>query len=168
MMAARDAAGAVAVFGEPMAPDPGSASERLLLGDEVVHIPDVVDTEAYRSGVPSRLKLVEMIGGRHGSELGFGIGIAQGYATQGPDRLFRSLRLHRDRHGVQYSRAFSIAMTAWSAKVVTSSIWLLVNGSTRERERVMAPISSPSRNNGTLRTLRWRSPSAVRTARLKA
>jgi len=38
--------------------------ERLVLGDEVVHIPDVVDTEAYRSGVPSRLKLVEMIGAR--------------------------------------------------------------------------------------------------------
>jgi hypothetical protein len=64
MMAARDASGAVAVFGEPMAPDPGSASERLVLGDEVVHIPDVVDTEAYRSGVPSRLRLVEMTGAR--------------------------------------------------------------------------------------------------------
>ena len=58
MMAARDASGTVAVFGEPIAPDPGSASERLVLGDGVVHIPDVVDTEAYRSGVPSRLRLV--------------------------------------------------------------------------------------------------------------
>ena len=33
-------------------------------GDEVVHIPDVVDTGAYRSGVPSRLKLVEIFGAR--------------------------------------------------------------------------------------------------------
>ena len=64
MMAARDASGTVAVFGEPIAPDPGSASERLLLGDGVVHIPDVVDTEAYRSGVLSRLRLVEMTGAR--------------------------------------------------------------------------------------------------------
>src|SRR6516165_10862360 len=64
MMAARDASGTVAVFGEPIAPDPGSASERLVLGGGVVHIPDVVDTEAYRSGVPSRLRLVEMTGAR--------------------------------------------------------------------------------------------------------
>ena len=63
-IAARDTSGAAAVLGGPVEPDPGSASERLLLGDEVVHIPDVVDTEAYRSGVPSRLKLVEMIGAR--------------------------------------------------------------------------------------------------------
>jgi len=64
MMAARDASGTVAVFGEPIAPDPGSASESLVLGEGVVHIPDVVDTEAYRSGVPSRLRLVEMTGAR--------------------------------------------------------------------------------------------------------
>ena len=63
-IAARDTSGAAAVLGDPVEPDPGSALERLMLGDEVVHIPDVVDTEAYRSGVPSRLKLVEMIGAR--------------------------------------------------------------------------------------------------------
>ncbi len=64
-MAARDASGAVAdVLDEPIAPDPGSASERIVLGDEVVHIPDVVDTEAFRSGVPSRLRLVETLGAR--------------------------------------------------------------------------------------------------------
>jgi class 3 adenylate cyclase len=63
-IAARDTSGAAAVLGDPVEPDPGSALERLVLGDEVVHIPDVVDTEAYRSGVPSRLKLVEMIGAR--------------------------------------------------------------------------------------------------------
>jgi len=63
-MAARDASGAVAVLSEPIAPDPGSASERLVLGDEVVHIPDVVDTEAYRSGVASRLRFVERTGAR--------------------------------------------------------------------------------------------------------
>src|SRR6516162_9407805 len=63
-MAARHAAGGGAVIGEPIAPDPGSASERLVLGDDVVHIPDVVDTEAYRSGVPSRLKFVDVTGAR--------------------------------------------------------------------------------------------------------
>jgi hypothetical protein len=64
-LAARDASGAVTVLiGEPIAPDPGSASERLVLGDKVVHIPDVVDTEAYRSGVPSRLRFVEVTGAR--------------------------------------------------------------------------------------------------------
>ena len=45
-------------------PDPGSALERIVLGDRVVHIPDVVATEAYRSGVASRLKLVELTGAR--------------------------------------------------------------------------------------------------------
>jgi class 3 adenylate cyclase/prephenate dehydratase len=63
-IAVRDVSGAAAVRGDPIAPDPGSASERLVLGEEVVHIPDVVDTEAYRSGVASRLKLVEMTGAR--------------------------------------------------------------------------------------------------------
>jgi hypothetical protein len=53
-MVARDVSGAVDVLGgPPTAPEPGSASERLVLGDEVVHIPDVVDTDAFRSGVPS-------------------------------------------------------------------------------------------------------------------
>jgi PAS domain S-box-containing protein len=62
---ARDVAGTVAnVLEEPIAPDPGSASERIVLGDDVVHIPDVVDTDAFRSGVPSRLKLVETLGAR--------------------------------------------------------------------------------------------------------
>ncbi len=44
--------------------DPGSALERIVRGDRVVHIPDVVDTEAYRSGVASRLKLVRLTGAR--------------------------------------------------------------------------------------------------------
>ena len=64
-MAARDTSGAVVVvLSEPTVPDSGSASERLVLGDDVVHIPDVVDTEAYRSGVPSRLRFVDVTGAR--------------------------------------------------------------------------------------------------------
>jgi hypothetical protein len=45
-------------------PDPGSALQRIVDGDRVVHIPDVVDNEAYRSSVASRLKLVELTGAR--------------------------------------------------------------------------------------------------------
>jgi signal transduction histidine kinase/putative methionine-R-sulfoxide reductase with GAF domain len=63
-MAARDVSGPIGALDEPIVPDPGSASERLVLGDAVIHIPDVVETDAFRSGVPSRLKLVEMFGAR--------------------------------------------------------------------------------------------------------
>ena len=45
-------------------PHPGSALERIARGDRVVHISDVIDTEAYRSGVASRLRLVELTGAR--------------------------------------------------------------------------------------------------------
>jgi GAF domain-containing protein/nitrogen-specific signal transduction histidine kinase len=45
-------------------PDPGGALQQIVDGDQVVHIPDVVDTEAYRSGVSSRLKLVQLTGAR--------------------------------------------------------------------------------------------------------
>jgi len=51
------------------------------------------------------------------------------------------------------SRVFSIAMTAWSAKVQTSSIWRSVNGSTRPRSSTKTPIGSPSRNSGTPSTV---------------
>jgi len=47
------------------------------------------------------------------------------------------------------SREFSIAMTAWSAKVRTSSICRTVNGSTHFRESVIMPIGSLSRSSGT-------------------
>ena len=47
------------------------------------------------------------------------------------------------------SRAFSIAITAWSAKVLTSSICSSVNDLTRWRASVMTPITSPSRSSGT-------------------
>jgi class 3 adenylate cyclase len=38
--------------------------ECLLRGDDVVHIPDVVDTEAYRAGMPGRVALVQNTGAR--------------------------------------------------------------------------------------------------------
>src|SRR6516165_10166124 len=47
------------------------------------------------------------------------------------------------------SRTFSIAITAWSAKVSTSSICLSVNGRTALRCKTITPIGVPSRSSGT-------------------
>jgi GAF domain-containing protein/nitrogen-specific signal transduction histidine kinase len=64
-LAARGVSGAAAeMFRQPVVVDPGSMMERLMRGEEVVHVLDVIDTEAYRSGVASRLKLVELTGAR--------------------------------------------------------------------------------------------------------
>jgi len=46
-------------------------------------------------------------------------------------------------------RTFSIAMTAWSAKVCSSSICLSVNGPASPRRSWRAPIAAPSRMRGT-------------------
>ncbi len=48
----------------PVVPGPGSALARLIGGDNIVHVPDVVDTEEYRAGVPSRVALVRNTGAR--------------------------------------------------------------------------------------------------------
>ena len=45
-------------------PEPDSALGRLLRGENVVHIPDVIDTDGYRSGLPSRIALVQNTGAR--------------------------------------------------------------------------------------------------------
>ena len=49
---------------------------------------------------------------------------------------------------------FSMAMTAWAAKFLTSSICLSVNGRTSWRLRVITPISSSSLSIGTPSTVR--------------
>jgi hypothetical protein len=46
-------------------------------------------------------------------------------------------------------RTFSMAMTAWSAKVCANSICLSVNGSGLFLERKITPTTFPSRNSGT-------------------
>ena len=52
------------------------------------------------------------------------------------------------------SRVFSIAITAWSANVVTSSICLSVNGRTARSRQRRSRRSVPSRSSGTPSTVR--------------
>ena len=55
------------------------------------------------------------------------------------------------------SRTFSMAITAWSAKVSASSICLSVEGpNSILRARSMTPIGDPSRRSGTPRSVRDR------------
>ena len=52
------------------------------------------------------------------------------------------------------SRTFSIAMTAWSAKVLSRLICFSVKGRTSVRRITIAPIATPSRINGVPSTVR--------------
>jgi len=52
------------------------------------------------------------------------------------------------------NRAFSIAITAWSANVLKSSISLSANDPGWRREVAIVPIATPLRSIGTTRTLR--------------
>jgi GAF domain-containing protein len=49
---------------EPLTPEPGSASARLVGGETIVHIADITDTAAYRDGIPSRRRLADLVGAR--------------------------------------------------------------------------------------------------------
>ena len=49
----------------PMAPGPGTTMERMLGGENLVHITDLVDTEAYRAGHPFRRAQVDIGGFRN-------------------------------------------------------------------------------------------------------
>ena len=53
------------------------------------------------------------------------------------------------------SRTFSIAMTAWAAKVSRSAICLSENGRGSRRRITMVPSASPSRSSGIARIARW-------------
>src|SRR6516164_2285171 len=70
------------------------------------------------------------------------------------------LRKHVDFAGARIegalsnNRTFSIAIAAWSAKVVTNSICLSVNGRTSERVKIRTPIATFSRRIGTQRIVR--------------
>ena len=58
------------------------------------------------------------------------------------------------------NRAFSMAMTAWAAKVSTNLICFSVNGRTSARCRTKMPIGVPSRRRGTPRIVRKPPPFA--------
>ena len=60
----------------------------------------------------------------------------------------------RDSRSSVSSRAFSMAMTAWAAKLVTSAICLSANGRVYWRARAIAPISSFSFSIGTAKKVR--------------
>ena len=57
----------------------------------------------------------------------------------------------RDSRSSLSNRAFSMAITAWSANVVTSSICFSVKGFTSLRVSERTPIIVPSRRSGTPR-----------------
>ncbi len=61
-------------------------------------------------------------------------------------------------------RTFSMAMTAWSAKVWSSAICVSVNGRTSSRRSRITPTASPSRSSGTASVVRW-PPYGVRAGR---
>jgi hypothetical protein len=52
------------VMREPVIPQPGSGSHRLVIGERIVHIRDITDTTAYRAGVASRRMLADVGGAR--------------------------------------------------------------------------------------------------------
>ena len=52
------------------------------------------------------------------------------------------------------SRTFSMAITAWSAKVWTSAIWRSVNSRASGRDSEITPSTLPSRFSGTARPAR--------------
>ena len=58
------------------------------------------------------------------------------------------------------SWAFSIAITAWDAKVSRSLIWLSVKGRTALRPKMITPIGVPSRKRGTP-SMVWKPPCLV-------
>ena len=49
---------------EPIRPMPGGAFYRLVQGEDVVHQADATEDEAYRFGVPGRIAVVDLAGGR--------------------------------------------------------------------------------------------------------
>ncbi len=63
-LAMRGISGKAAESLRGMVPDPGSALDQLVKGSRVVHIPDALDTDAYRARLPTRVVLVEELGAR--------------------------------------------------------------------------------------------------------
>ena len=106
-----DGAVGVALHAEDQRPV-GAAQPRRALGDRVQHLLQVGGRAADRRQ--------HLAGGRL---------LLQGLRAVSRLRSCSSVN----------SRAFSMAITAWSAKVCTSAIWRSVNGRTSRRDRLIAP-----------------------------
>src|SRR5205807_3505108 len=63
----------------------GTTMERIISGEQVIHVPDIADDEVYRTGSPVRKALVE-IGGFH---------TFLGVALRKEDRLLGILHIYR-------------------------------------------------------------------------
>jgi two-component system, NtrC family, sensor kinase len=59
-VASRGLASLKEFLGQPLAPFPGDALDRLVRGEEVIHVVDLRDTDAYRHGSPGRRSLVDI------------------------------------------------------------------------------------------------------------
>jgi signal transduction histidine kinase len=73
------------VAGLVIIPEPGSALQRVANGEYFVHIRDLVDTDAYRSRVPSRVGLVE----RSGARAGLWVGLRKDDTVKGVILIYR-------------------------------------------------------------------------------
>ena len=51
-------------FQEPITPAPGMTLHRVVLGEDIVHVADLMDDDAYRSRLPTRVALVDLGGAR--------------------------------------------------------------------------------------------------------
>ncbi len=69
----------------PYRPGPATTHGRVLRGERIVHIPDLIDDEAYRAGDPVRHALVELAGVR----CTLGIALRKGDAVQGVIIIYR-------------------------------------------------------------------------------
>ena len=81
------------------------------------------------------------------SDASFSVCTRRSCAVRGSSSDFASSRVRAST--LSNSRTFSIAITAWSAKVVTNSICLSVKGRTVRRINTITPIGIPSRRRGT-------------------
>ena len=51
-------------FQKPITPAPGMTLHRVVLGEDIVHVADLMDDDAYRSRLPTRVALVDLGGAR--------------------------------------------------------------------------------------------------------
>ncbi len=143
----------------PMRPDSSQVSGRVVLTKSVVWLEDALTDPDYDQRFPvamgwRRLLGVPML--REGEPIGV---IGVGWAKPGPaSKVERLMTLSTsavavcccsDSRSSLSRRVFSMAMTAWSAKVFSNSSWTFDIGPGSAQPTPMTPIGSPSRSIGT-------------------